>query len=231
MRAGKDLLKGLSSREAMIFMQLTQLPALLTTMLGMAAQFPAFSTVISNVPGPRQQLFWNGARLDGIYPASIVFDGFAMNITLVSYARSLDFGIVACRRSLPEIQRMIDYLEEALVELEEVAGLRSAGGKKSAAKLRAKKPAVAMKSAVQKPAAKKSGASKPVVKKPVVKKPVVKKPVVKKPAVKKPAVKKPVVKKPAVKKPAAKKVVTKKTATKRPVTTSRATVKPKLTRK
>jgi diacylglycerol O-acyltransferase len=134
MRAGKDLLKGMSSREAMIFMQLTQLPALLTTMLGLAAYFPAFSTVISNVPGPREQLYWNGARLEGIYPASIVFDGFAMNITLVSYRKSLDFGIVACRRSLPEIQRMIDYLEEALVELEEVAGLRTSGRKKSGKK-------------------------------------------------------------------------------------------------
>ena len=125
MRAGTDLLKGLSPREAMLFMQLTQVPALLTTALGLAAQFPAFSTVISNVPGPRQELYWNGARMDGIYPASIVFDGFAMNITLVSYAKSLDFGIVACRRSLPEVQRMIDYLEEALVELEDVVGLRA----------------------------------------------------------------------------------------------------------
>jgi diacylglycerol O-acyltransferase / wax synthase len=132
MRAGKDLLKGLSSREAMIFMQLTQVPALLTSALGLAAQFPAFSTVISNVPGPREQLYWNGARMDGIYPASIVFDGFAMNITLVSYAKSLDFGIIACRRSLPEVQRMIDYLEEALVELEDVAGLRSGRSKKVA---------------------------------------------------------------------------------------------------
>jgi diacylglycerol O-acyltransferase len=134
MRAGKDLLKGLSPREAMIFMQLTQVPALLTSALGLAAQFPAFSTVISNVPGPRQELYWNGARLDGIYPASIVFDGFAMNITLVSYARSLDFGIVACRRSLPEVQRMIDYLEQALVELEDVVGLRTSGSGKAAGK-------------------------------------------------------------------------------------------------
>jgi diacylglycerol O-acyltransferase len=123
MRAGKDLLQGLSKREALIFMQLTQLPGLLSTALGLAAKFPAFSTVISNVPGPREQLYWNGASLDGIYPASIVFDGFAMNITLVSYAQRLDFGIVACRRSLPEVQRMIDYLEDALVELESVAGL------------------------------------------------------------------------------------------------------------
>jgi diacylglycerol O-acyltransferase len=143
MRAGKELLKGLSRREAMIFMQLTQLPGLLTTFLGLAARFPAFSTVISNVPGPRQQLYWNGAALTGIYPASIVFDGFAMNITLVSYARSLDFGIVACRRSLPEVQRMIDYLEEALVELEEVAGLRTRSGKSRKVKKSASKKVAA----------------------------------------------------------------------------------------
>lgn len=175
MRAGKDLLKGLSSREAMIFMQLTQLPALLTSMLGLAAQFPAFSTVISNVPGPRQQLFWNGARLDGIYPASIVFDGFAMNITLVSYARSLDFGIVACRRSLPEVQRMIDYLEEALVELEEVAGLRPASGRKSAATKNAAKSA-AGKAAARKPGVGKPGARKPTAKKVARKKLAAKRP-------------------------------------------------------
>jgi len=43
----------------------------------------------------------------------------------VSYNNSLDFGIIACRRSLPQIQRLIDHLEESLVELEEVAGIRS----------------------------------------------------------------------------------------------------------
>ncbi len=125
MIAGKDMLRGLSSREAMIYMQIAQIPVLLTSALGLASKFPAFSTVISNVPGPRQQLYWNGASLDGIYPASIVFDGFAMNITLVSYHDSLDFGIIACRRSLPQIQRLIDHLEEALVELEDMAGLQA----------------------------------------------------------------------------------------------------------
>jgi diacylglycerol O-acyltransferase len=107
----------------------------------MASKFPAFSTVISNVPGPREQLYWNGASLDGIYPASIVFDGFAMNITLVSYNNSLDFGIIACRRSLPQVQRMIDHLEESLQELEEVAGLR---------KVRAKRKTVAKKTTAKK---------------------------------------------------------------------------------
>jgi diacylglycerol O-acyltransferase len=156
MRAGKDLLAGMSSREAALFMQLTQLPAILTSVLGLAATFPAFSTVISNVPGPREQLFWNGASLDGIYPASIVFDGFAMNITLVSYHKSLDFGIVACRRSLPQIQRIIDYLEDALQELEVVAGLRRAPAKKKLAAGKSKRTTAAGK----KTAAKKKTSAK-----------------------------------------------------------------------
>ncbi len=160
MRAGKDLLSGMTPREAALFMQLTQLPAILTSVLGLAATFPAFSTVISNVPGPREQLFWNGARLDGIYPASIVFDGFAMNITLVSYHKSLDFGIVACRRSLPQIQRIIDYLEDSLQELEVVAGLRRAPAKKTRAAAK-KKPAPA---ARKKTAASKKSAGKATAK-------------------------------------------------------------------
>ena len=133
MRAGKDLLRSLSSREAALFMQLTQVPALLTSVLGLASRYPAFSTVVSNVPGPRERLYWNSARLDGIYPASIVFDGFAMNITMVSYVDKLDFGIVACRRSLPQVQRMIDHLEEALAELEVVAGTAPAATRSRAA--------------------------------------------------------------------------------------------------
>jgi diacylglycerol O-acyltransferase len=130
MVAGKEMLNNLSAREAMIYMQIAQIPILLTSALGLGSKFPAFSTVISNVPGPRDQLYWNGASLDGIYPASIVFDGFAMNITLVSYNNRLDFGIIACRRSLPQVQRLIDHLEESLAELEEVAGLRTVKSKR-----------------------------------------------------------------------------------------------------
>ncbi|MEM9398462.1 MAG: WS/DGAT domain-containing protein, partial [Pseudomonadota bacterium] len=54
------------------------------------------------------------------------FDGFAMNITLISYHDNLDFGIIACRRSLPQIQRMIDHLEDSLAELEALAGSSTA---------------------------------------------------------------------------------------------------------
>lgn len=123
MAAGKALYQSLSPREATLFTVLTQVPTLLTSVLGLAGQLPAFSTVVSNLPGPRRSLYWNGAHLEGIYPASVVFDGFALNITLVSYRDQLDFGIVACRRAMPQVQRLIEYLEDALGELEDMTGI------------------------------------------------------------------------------------------------------------
>lgn len=82
---------------------------------------PPFNVVISNVPGPRKQLYFNGAHLDGSYPASIALDGIAMNISLVTYDDQVDFGITACRRSAPSVQRMIHHLEDSLGELEKAA--------------------------------------------------------------------------------------------------------------
>lgn len=123
MTEGKALLKDMSPSEMMLFTQLTQAPPLLVGMLGMGNRFPPYSTVISNVPGPRGTVYWNGARLVGMYPVSAVFHGFALNITLLSNGDQLDFGVIACRESVPSCQRIIDHLEEALVELEDVAGV------------------------------------------------------------------------------------------------------------
>ncbi|MDT8320826.1 MAG: wax ester/triacylglycerol synthase family O-acyltransferase [Xanthomonadales bacterium] len=122
--AGKKVYAGLGPGEAALFTQLTMSPLLITNLLGAGQLLPAYNLVISNVPGPRSTRYWNGARLDGIYPASIVLHGQAMNITLVSYGDHVDFGIIACRKSLPSVQRLLDFLEESLQELEEVSGLR-----------------------------------------------------------------------------------------------------------
>jgi len=57
-----------------------------------------------------------------MYPVSIPVDGQALNITVTSYADSMQFGLVGCRRSVPSLQRMLVHLEDALVELEEATG-------------------------------------------------------------------------------------------------------------
>ena len=88
-----------------------------------AAAPPPFNIVISNVPGPREPLYWKGARLDGNYPLSIALDGQALNITLTNNADNLDFGLVGCRRSLPHLQHLLGHLEDSLKDLERSAGV------------------------------------------------------------------------------------------------------------
>lgn len=84
---------------------------------------PPFNIIISNVPGPREQMYYGGARLDGSYPLSAILDGQALNITLVSNADKLDFGLVGCRRSVPHLQRLLAHLESSLKDLERAVGV------------------------------------------------------------------------------------------------------------
>ena len=122
-RAGRAFYSEMSPAEVQLISTLMQVPGMLLMPLGLASRLPPFNTVISNVPGIQQTMYWNGARLDGSYPVSIVTDGIALNITMVTNDKNVDFGIIACRRSVPQVQRLIDYMEEALVELEDAAGM------------------------------------------------------------------------------------------------------------
>ena len=78
------------------------------------------------MPGPSEDLYWQGCRLDGIYPVSVVIHQIALNITLISRNGEIDFGLIGCRRTLPHMQRLLDYLEESIVELEEAIGVTPA---------------------------------------------------------------------------------------------------------
>ncbi|WP_084197586.1 WS/DGAT/MGAT family O-acyltransferase [Solimonas soli] len=97
-------------------------PAGLNIATGIAPRWQSFNVIISNVPGPKRTLYWNGARLDGMYPVSIVTDGLALNITLTSYVDRVEFGVIACRRTLPRVQRLLEYFDQGLAELEGESG-------------------------------------------------------------------------------------------------------------
>ena len=119
MGLGKEMLGSLKKVEIPLYTTLISLPTAIPALLRFAGHGkPPFNVTVSNVPGPKEQVYWNGARLEGMYPLSILADGLALNITLTSCADSLDFGILACRRTVPGAQRLIDHLETALVELE-----------------------------------------------------------------------------------------------------------------
>jgi WS/DGAT/MGAT family acyltransferase len=77
-----------------------------------------FNLFVSNVPGPQRPLYIAGAEVKGIYPVSAVTDMTGgLNITLFSYNRSLDFGLIACREMVPDVWNLIGYLEEAMAEM------------------------------------------------------------------------------------------------------------------
>jgi diacylglycerol O-acyltransferase len=119
MGEAKRLLAGMNTAEIPIFTSVVALPVLVPHLLRISGRTrPTFNVTVSNVPGPREKLYWNGAELLGMYPLSIVTHGQALNITVTSFGDSLDFGIVACRRSVPSAQRLIDHLDRALADLE-----------------------------------------------------------------------------------------------------------------
>lgn len=118
-----------------VFSQLPRIQALALSMVNMSSlalatvpgwvssTAPPFNLIISNVPGPQEQMYYGGARLDGSYPMSAILDGQALNITLVSNNGMLDFGLVGCRRSVPHLQRLLAHLESSLKDLERAVGV------------------------------------------------------------------------------------------------------------
>ncbi len=99
-------------------------PTVLLPMLRFAPKLrTGYNLVISNVPGPKQELYWNGAHVEEIFPLSAVYDGMALNVTVCSYADRFGFGYVAGREVLPDIETLIPLTERCLAQLETAVGV------------------------------------------------------------------------------------------------------------
>ncbi|TAM81346.1 MAG: wax ester/triacylglycerol synthase family O-acyltransferase [Jatrophihabitans sp.] len=119
MTDGKQAMQGLTQVQALAASALGISPLALSYLpLVHDVLRPPFNIVISNVPGPHRPMYWNGARLDGLFPLSIPLDGQALNITCTTYYDAIGFGIVGCRRSVPRLQRLLTDLDEELAALE-----------------------------------------------------------------------------------------------------------------
>ncbi|NHN39247.1 wax ester/triacylglycerol synthase family O-acyltransferase [Pseudomaricurvus alcaniphilus] len=130
-RRAKSVLDGLSKQSIDIFTALLMSPFSLQAATGLEGRTrPVFNVTVSNVPGPREPLYFRGSKLEAMYPVSAVTHGQALNITCYSYAGTLSFGFAACRDTLPRVQRLAVFTGEALEELER-ALLPEPAGKKS----------------------------------------------------------------------------------------------------
>jgi WS/DGAT/MGAT family acyltransferase len=122
-RAAKDHLQTLPRSALMQYTLLVMAPYILALVTGIGGRTrPVFNVTISNVPGPDKPLYFQGARLEAMYPISLLAHGGALNITCISYDGKLNFGFTGARDTLPHMQRLSVYTGEALEELEQIAG-------------------------------------------------------------------------------------------------------------
>ncbi|AZG47578.1 WS/DGAT/MGAT family O-acyltransferase [Gordonia insulae] len=123
-RTSKQVVRGLKPLQALALGAANFAPLAFATVPGFVQYTPPqFNIIISNVPGPSQHLYWNGARLEGVYPVSIPMEGLALNITVTSTVDHVNFGLIGARAQLPSLQRLLTHLDTALEELEKVAGI------------------------------------------------------------------------------------------------------------
>jgi WS/DGAT/MGAT family acyltransferase len=82
---------------------------------------PLHNLVISNVRGPGTPLYAAGARLTAAYPLGPLMEGAGMNITVLSYLDSVDFGVIACERSVPHVADVALGFGAAVADLVKIA--------------------------------------------------------------------------------------------------------------
>jgi diacylglycerol O-acyltransferase len=122
--SGKEALSTMTPAQIKAMSALGMAPAVLPAMLKLQGiNRPPFNLIISNVPGPKEPHYFNGARLDGMWPLSIPLHGMALNITCTSYNGEMGFGLTGCRRSVPHLQRLLGHLDDELAALEKAAGV------------------------------------------------------------------------------------------------------------
>lgn len=85
-----------------------------------------FNLTITNVPGPRTDVYAFGARAEEIWPIVPLAAEHAIGIAVLSYADGVCFCLNADPDAVPDLEVLRDGIEEAIATLAELAG---AGGR------------------------------------------------------------------------------------------------------
>jgi WS/DGAT/MGAT family acyltransferase len=118
-RKAKAELGKMSTTANQDFTNLILMPTILLTLTGNATRVtPAINAIFSNVPGPAEKLYLEGAELESLYPLSVVTDGMGINLTVISYCDKLCFAITSCPTEQPEIGNLGNLLKASFRSLQ-----------------------------------------------------------------------------------------------------------------
>lgn len=87
---------------------------------------PLFNLVITNVPGPRRPLYFNGAQLLSTLGTAPIIDGLGMIIVITSYLDEVSISVTACSSVLPDVAFFEQCLQQSARELDEAVKARRA---------------------------------------------------------------------------------------------------------
>ncbi|KAA0916956.1 wax ester/triacylglycerol synthase family O-acyltransferase [Dietzia sp. ANT_WB102] len=76
-----------------------------------------YNFIISNVPGPKQPIYFLGARITRIHPFGPLLHGAGLSVTSLSFDNHLDLGVITCEHLLPDPTSVARGIETALEEL------------------------------------------------------------------------------------------------------------------
>lgn len=118
-KTAKEHMQQMSPQGMQAWMVMTGLPAMLDLASKENSIARRFSNLlISNVPGSKDALYYNGAKMESWYIPSVLVEGAGVNITVSSYNGNLDFALTSCPDILPHIQKVSVYLLDELEALE-----------------------------------------------------------------------------------------------------------------
>ena len=79
---------------------------------------PMTNVIISNVTGPAEKISGNYGSLEDLYSMGPLVEGCGVNITVWSYAGTLNFSLMGCKKAVPDIDLLADGLLHAKEELQ-----------------------------------------------------------------------------------------------------------------
>jgi len=88
------------------------------TRLRVANRFnPIFNVIITNVPGPKCQMYLDGAKLTSLEGTAPIVDGMGLTLVVTSYMKTLTIGMTSTNKMAPHGAEFIQFLHESLDEL------------------------------------------------------------------------------------------------------------------
>lgn len=84
-----------------------------------AAQFSSrlYNVLVTNAPGPQQELYAAGWPVVAMYPVAPLAVGQALAVAVTSYNGGVHFGVAADRDAIPDIEQFAEHIGDAVSEL------------------------------------------------------------------------------------------------------------------